>query len=117
MQATPFNERRRLVSDFLDVTLGLDSLWQRIRAVDQLGLVVSKRSHTAHGISKFAGPFTLIADEALELFPDGWVDSELGIRWEDEDVLWRRSGIAVVIDVPDTRAVQPLEDVEKCGAL
>jgi hypothetical protein len=37
------------------------------------------------------------------------VNSKLGVRWENEDVLRGRSGLAVVFDVPYTGAVDLLD--------
>lgn len=65
-------------------------------------LVVSEDGHASHGISELSGPLALVFYEALEFLSDSWVDSELGVGWENEDVLWRGGGLGVVLDVPNT---------------
>lgn len=96
----------------LKVTSDFDSLWQGISAVNQLGLIVTEGCHTSHGIGEFAGPLSLVTDKSFELFSDSWMDSELSVRWEDEDVLGRRCCIAVVLDVPHTWTNRQLVNVE-----
>jgi len=92
----------RLCSDFLDVALDLNRLWEGASAVNQLALVVSESGHLGHGITELAGPFALVVDKSAEFLSDNWVDGELGIRWEDENVGWGVGGFAVVLYVPNT---------------
>lgn len=56
-------------------------------------------------MSVLAVPLALIVNHTLELLADSRVSSEVPVRLEDEDAVWRRrlERLAVVLDVPDTR--------------